>query len=278
MRYPIPNLEGFLLLAMLLASNSSAAQAGTRPAAPPRVGTLELQLRDVQTGYGVAGAVCLAPMQLPPEAAQFETYRTNQYGKLIVQLPVGDYLEEDIAPGYQPMKTHTGVGADTVARGQSMLDPTHMPEELQDDSRHRPNTVLVRGYAVDSDRYQPVAGVHMRLEKSGVSGLSNKRGYYELLLSPSPTRGNVRPETPTDTDTLIVEATGYTTIILRDLEIGGGATVPIELSRGRGSYETETPHGHGTPADGGAWTGPSLNPDLLRWLASKNVSCVSVAP
>jgi len=244
------------------------------------MGTLEIQLRDVMTGYGVSGTVRLAPMQVPPEAAAFKSYPTDDNGKLILRLPAGNYLDEEVAPGYEIVKGHTGVGPGVVSRGQIMMQPEQMPRNLQgnvtkDTLNRNPGTAMIHGYVVDSVTFRPVSGVHLQMERLGASATSDEHGYYQLIFPFRPTPlDQARPENNNrETDTIVTSAQGYRTLKEDGVELDAGAsTQNIELDRGTG--EVDVPHlerGHGTEVKGPLpeSSAQPLRKELMQWMGSK---------
>ncbi len=262
----------------------AAAQQSPKTSTPTqnpqtKTGTLEIQLRDVMTGYGVSGTVRLAPMQASPEAAVFKSYQTDANGKLIVRLPAGSYLDEETAPGYEIMKGHTGVGPGIVSRGQIMMHPEQMPKELQEEVtkdvlNRNPGTAMIHGYVVDSVTFKPIAGVHLHMERLGASATSDARGYYQLIFPFHPTPPElVGPENDNrETDTIVTSAAGYQTIEEEGVELAAGAsTRTIELGRGTGKITIPpVERGHGTEVNGSI-PESSVSPlrkGLLHWMGS----------
>src|SRR5574341_537081 len=224
----------------------SLAQQGPKTAEPAqssarKTGTLVIQLRDVKTGYGVRGTVRFAPMKASPSTADFQERRTNSNGKLVLRLPAGDYLLQETAPGYEPMKGHMDVAAGRSSSLGVMLDPKQAPEDEKNiEEMVRPGWALFIGYVLDSTTFRPIAGAHVRLQNGSSEVDTNERGFFALEI---PARQKQVNELP-DTATVLVQAPGYKTYILENTMVleNSYSGHRFELQRGKGTVEHDDTH------------------------------------
>jgi hypothetical protein len=247
------------------------------------MGTLIMQLRDVETGVGVAGTVRFASLSTKPQNAQFRERSTDKNGKLVLSLPPGNYLDEEVALGYEPMRGEFGVAAGHTSHGQAMLHPKQIPDELKPNAINavlasNPGMAMIQGYVVDSEKYQPIPNAHLQLKELGTTATANSRGYYQLLFPFSPPPSPVSPEEKAPTATLVVGAPGYKTYTLNDIYLSSGAAVfPIELTPGVGAEEGDMPHGHGTGAANPGRSEVPRDRDIDRWFGSSEGKALIVS-
>lgn len=214
------------LLTLLFACAVSPLYADT--------GVLSLNVRDGATDFAIRARVALkGPKSIAAE--------TDDTGSLRIALPLGEYQVELSAAGYQPMTFPQSIAPGDNRAGQIMLDPEQPPEELRSiDAQLKPGFTLLFGYAVD-ERGQPVAGVHILVEKAKLETSTNARGFFSLAV-PSPPATN--PDLPT-TDTVVAARPGYKTVIHRDVVLvsGNPAGFFLDMKRGTGEHEVDDePH------------------------------------
>src|SRR5207244_3937151 len=122
------------------------------------------------------------------------------------------------APGYQQMRTHFEITPGGHQAATVNLDPVAEPLEVREDvasSESHPESQIIRGYVADSVSHKPLAGVRLRLQRSGSETATNERGYFKLIEG---TNSPERPVSPVadlpETDTLVAKALGYKTYVL----------------------------------------------------------------
>lgn len=194
-----------------------------------------MKVRDVRTHFAVPATINIT-------GPQAFVLATDANGHVKQPVPPGEYHFEITAPGYQTMRTHTGVADGQTVDTTMMLDPVHHPQEEDSvASRLKPGYTLLHGYAIDTDG-QPVSGVRVYSETSGVETVTDQRGAYFLSV---PTPEEIAPALDLPgMDTIIAEKQGYKTDIHRNLSVamddGGG--IFFELKSGRGSVEHDDMH------------------------------------
>jgi hypothetical protein len=197
-------------------------------------GVLSLNVRDGATDFAIRAKVGL-------KGPKSITAETGASGSLTIALPLGEYQVELSAAGYKPMTFPQSIVPGDNRAGQIMLDPDQPPEELRSiDAQLKPAFTLLFGYAVD-ERGQPVAGVHVLVEKANLETTTNARGFFSLSV-PSPPATN--PDLP-PTDTVVAARPGYKTVIHRDVALvsGNPAGFFLDMKRGTGEHEVdEEPH------------------------------------
>jgi len=224
--------RSLFVVPLLVVLSSSILSAAT--------GRLEILVRDVETHYAVAANLNLDG----PESLSLESDAT---GRVQRAFSVGEYRIEVSAPGYKTTRTHTYVSPSKSANDVSgftiMLTPTNAPEEEQPDVLNlkvRPGYTLVYGYAVDVDTGKPIRGVQVRLGTSGAETQTDGRGYYSLSV---PTPPEAEPSVY-GFGTISAKASGFNTIIERNIQVGGESVGLIfDMQRGGGIREHDrTPH------------------------------------
>jgi hypothetical protein len=175
-------------------------------------GIIEFRVRDSTTGYAVRATVTVEGTkagQLGPLSL-----RTNELGRFRRELPVGPYLVEVSAPGYESLKTQFEIGAVAPLPMTIVLPRQSLPEDLQPevlDARLSPGHSLVQGYAVNAETGKPLPGVRIRLEKAQMQAVTNDRGYFWVSVPTPPLDALGLP----GEDTLIAGLPGYKGYILQ---------------------------------------------------------------
>jgi len=191
------------------------------------VGTLNVAVRDVDTGYAVNATVSF-------EGPQILSMQTGKCGTLSVQLQTGEYNITVSALAYKTLKTHTGVTSGENLPGTVMLDPNTPPDDLQPvrlAAEIRPGFTLLHGYIVD-DCGRPLAGVSVRVKNGKIGTETDAKGHYYLSM-PTPAAPS-RDEW--GVDTITYSKTGYQTVIIENMSVGGDDlwSVPFSLQKGSG--------------------------------------------
>ena len=261
--------------------NTAATQSTTRKkesTAPlPTTGTITLTARDVNTGYAVLATVAYGPID--GDFSLSFSGKSDSEGRIRLTLPVGTYLFEMCASGYQSARSYqpvTSRSAMTFEMDSTNPAPEMRPEVL--DAHLRPGYAMVFGYVVDDSTAKPLANVRVSLQQSGVETRTNARGYYALFAKVT---GD--PNSPPPTDTLVAEVPRYKTLIHQRLPLYGGQweSENIAVSRGKGLDETNfsarwmpgDSEEH-QPQDSTAETHP-ISPKLLEWLSVPSRPCHS---
>lgn len=238
------------LLVTYLVLTCSAQQAPI--SRKPATGAINIQLRDVETGYGVEGRVEFAPAPLPwheyqqwengsqPLNIRLEKRKTDARGDLTLNVPAGKYLMEVNAPGYKPMRSYFDVVAGKSWTLGSMLDPIDKPEDLRNvDDLARLGFATAVGYVLDAETLRPIAGAQIQEKYSGALATTNARGFYALQVPVKPDPDNFCKDT---LSSLSAKASGYkefiaSNVLLYNDQVGGGRN--FELNRGRGTESNE---------------------------------------
>lgn len=211
-------------------------------------GTYPLQLRDGTTGYGVAGKVGFARLDVSPANCHWtpqspgpphvplEERKTDPYGKFELQSAEGCYWVDVEAPGYKAMNSYLFVSKGRNSGMTFVLDRLSQPQELQRaTSTVPPGFTVYAGYVVDSPNFQPIEGAQVRDQVAGAKARTDASGFFVLHLPAK--------HAPNDTcsdivDTFFVNAPGYKQEIRRNIVIsdsGGGGN--FELQRGSGTVD-----------------------------------------
>ena len=211
------------------------------PSAQPAAGSgsLVLQLRDSQTGYGVAGTIQVTSAH-PGENTSTEA-KTDPNGKLILRLPPGQYQVAVTAPGYTPQSSEFPITAGQNSEMGWVLDPIKEPADLKRaKSIGFHGAVGYGGYVVDATSFQPIAGVVVRDRNSGVEVTTNARGFFLLRIplkrAPGdPCRDSIR--------SFAVSAPGYKREVRNNIALADDTMsfINFVLPHGSGTIDASAP-------------------------------------
>jgi len=247
---------------------------------------IDFQILDSATGFGVASAtIKWGQIGQTSVAPLSQSVVSSPGGKVMLQLPPGEYAFEYSASGYKSMRGNDGVTSGAVVPLNVVLDPVLPPEELRKstvDTLLRKGMELDHGFVSDALTHRPIAHAWVRLEQSGAAATTNSRGYFQLMAPAQDTsKLNSAQEFP-PLDTQIVTAPGYKTYVLTGiLHVPQSWTVDnIELTPGRGTTREDVtpvplrPRGS-SPPQAGPEAGPRPSPIprfLLEWLSGHATS------
>jgi hypothetical protein len=195
----------FILIATLNSGLLAAAQN-------PQIGTIDFSVRSFWTYYAVPATIVVGPTQAVQRPT---TFSTDDFGRLRVDLPAGEYQFSIAAPGFKPQQFHYPSVAQRVLAITIVLTPLEDPEEIRGEAAlFRPGFTLISGWAVDTDG-KPLANVHIRVEGGRAEEQTNARGYYALSV-PSPPGRTVDGINFPAKGTVIAELPGYKTFVARN--------------------------------------------------------------
>lgn len=198
---------------------------------PGANGVVPIWVRDAITHYAV-------PAKIELEGRKSLSLQTDGNGT--INLPSGEYLVKVSAPGYKTMWWDSRMirpsNDNPTPLGGMLVSSTPRPEEQWEASLLKPGYTLLRSYATDPQG-RPVAGVNVRLEKSGAKTTTNERGYYSFsILLPR----EATEEHP-GTETVIAEKPGYKTIVIQNIVLAGedSGGAGLDLEPGSGVVKTD---------------------------------------
>jgi hypothetical protein len=218
----------------------SGSPSATNSAGASPTGRLRVRLRDSRTGAAIPDGHLMSSSEVGSRIAATSTDVT---GTGFLQQPSGKVLLTATSPTHHPLETHFDLDPDTELSATVWLDPVEEPVELRQESvqsRSRAGTVLVHGYAVDSETGFPLADVAVQLTGLDSEARTNAAGYFWFLTK-------LRPRISIDelpqTDDLIAESRGYKTYLLEDLFLCGDAVqLLIEMEKGNGRTLRQNTH------------------------------------
>lgn len=214
------------VLLMFLYSLASAADTGV----------LQLRIRDSHTGFIVHAVI-------EGSGPKSFSVSTDDRGYGRVALPPGEYQLRISATDYSMMSTHFPVESGKTTKAGAFLDPLLLPAEESQavlDSLSRPGHTLLHEYVFDAVTGKPLQGVKVRFVLAGVQSRTDAKGHFYLLVPTPP------PDFPggLGTDTLVYEKSGYKTIVMKHMglggsEMGGGG---IDMKNGEGKIVIDATH------------------------------------
>jgi hypothetical protein len=209
---------------------------------------MDFQIVDSATGIGVGpaeikwgriGQTSVAPLS--------QSAVSSSEGKLLLQLPPGEYALEIAVPGYNPMRTYDSVASGSVVSDNINLDPVVPAEEFRDSAVNPElgeGMELDHGFVSDALTHRPIAHVELKLEQSGAAATTNSRGYFQMMAPAQDTSKLRSAEEYPPLDTLTALAPGYKTYVMTGIlhVPKGWSRFRIDLTPGTGiTREDETP-------------------------------------
>ena len=199
---------------------------------------LNISVRDSMTGYAVRDPVIFAT----PTDGTIKMLSNGAYGQSAYQLSSGHNDLEVAASGYKPLKTHFELEAQSKLDVTVWVDPEQIPNELRPEviqSQLQPGYVMLHGNVADTNG-RPLQGVRVHLERTGIGGLTNSRGYF-LFYAPAAVKDQAH-DMPA-TDNLLADLKGYKRYRLSNVLLPEGAThFIIDLKPGKGVTEQDGSH------------------------------------
>lgn len=234
------------------ASGQAAASDTTQtqrrePKPTANLGVVTFHVTDFETGFSVLASIYIEGAEEGQYAPQ--TFSTNEFGRLRLELVPGFYLEEVTAPGYEPLRSYFQAAPGFPQNSGAVLNPVKPPPELAPgviESNLRPGYTLVYGFISDSATGRPLAGVHVRSEKVGINATTNERGYFETSVPSPPAeliKGVPWPGLP-GVDDITFERPGYTKDVEMNVDLISGMDSgwTLELHRGTGVEKHDDMH------------------------------------
>ena len=222
-------LVACLVGAFTLALPAKEASVEVRAADSAPEGSLEVQIRDSLTGYGVNGTISArAVADLPWLTADFTEASHHQ----TLQLPRGDYALRVTAPGYRAIDTHFSIEPETQIPVTVWLDPETPSREIRPDvvkSKLKTGYAMLHGHIVDVATGDPLSGVEVRVNSGQTR--SDARGYFVIYVPVNP----VEPGSLPEAENLTADLPGYKTYLLTQSPLAEGDThflIDMELGRG----------------------------------------------
>jgi len=237
-------------------------------------GTFEFAVRSFWTNYSVPATIMVRSAQ---PASQSRMFSTDEFGRLQVNLPPGDYLFSIRAAGYESSEdAHFRSEGGRILPVTIVLHPLTEPQELKTEPKLlRPGFTLVAGWVVDAVTGKPLSKVRIRINGGRTEEETNERGYYALSV-PSPRSRIIAGGELPGIGTLVAELSGYKTSIETNVLLpdGSDAGINVELERGSGTAEHDHRHKLDVPTD----TSPLPKPKaMLEPLRSKIITDPSSA-
>jgi hypothetical protein len=145
---------------------------------------------------------------------------TDYSGKLVqlinrqnASLPAGSYSLYVYSEGFMPCRTYFSIDAGELncniyldpVNKDPLLSPSRLKLSVKD------NYTLILGYAADDVTGEPISGAIVKDDKTGISAVTNSRGYFEFFI-PS----NCEERTTAD---ITISNAGYSVKEFRDFEI-----------------------------------------------------------
>ncbi|MGZ4988370.1 MAG: carboxypeptidase-like regulatory domain-containing protein, partial [Limisphaerales bacterium] len=190
---------------------------------------VEVEFADSATGYSLQPDEVVAhPHRDGAIEQRFGRAHTGADGRVKMQLERCRHTVSASLPSYHPLSGEVQVRENFGYKVRFLLDPLEKPRELQADNiaaRQRDDATLFQGFVVSDQTGQPLHGVRIKSTPSGVSTVTDERGYYQIyvpLQSPA---------------SLVVDKGGYRTEERQYLELSprGDWTYNFRLERGNGT-------------------------------------------
>jgi hypothetical protein len=217
--------------AAILVTTSVSAQTSNRPAES----LTEIEFFDSATGYAIQPeSITVESQEAQRPARHFGKGNVNKAGRAQLLLERGRHTITASSSKYFPLSSSLQVKENVPYRIHVLLDPIEVPEELKSETiiaKHRDDSTLIQGFIVDEESHQPLSGVRVHSQPSGVKTSSDARGYFQLHV---PVQS--RKEKLSTPASLIFEKPGYQTKERQYLELWprGDSTYKIRLQRGTG--------------------------------------------
>jgi hypothetical protein len=151
-------------------------------------GFIVISVRDVETGYALPAFVSISKEEDGQTGPIIDSFQVP-LGEIVKSYPPGKYIIELKMEGYKPMKSWFVIEAGTKFRDRYMLSPIEskmkeLQKELQllEKAAIRVNMAVIRGYITDDETGQPLEGVRIVFEKTGIETYSDQKGYYEAFI------------------------------------------------------------------------------------------------
>lgn len=189
---------------------------------------VEVEFADSATGYSLQPDEIVAhPHRNGAIEQRFGRAHTGADGRAKMQLERGRHTVSASIPSYHPLSGEVQVRENFPYKVRFLLDPIEKPRELQADNiaaRHRDDATLFQGFVVSDETGRPLRGVRIKSTPSGVSAVTDERGFYEIY---------VPLQAPAS---LVVDKGGYKVEERQYLELSprGDWTYNFRLERGNG--------------------------------------------
>lgn len=144
-------------------------------------GFISISVRDVETGYGLPAFISILSTELSTEELSLIDSFQSPLGKEVLKrYPPGKYIIEIKMKGCQLMRSWFTIEAGKKFRNRYMLSRKNkIPLEK---NTIPSDSAIITGYITNDKTGQPLEGVHIKCDKTGVKVYTDRNGYFKALI------------------------------------------------------------------------------------------------
>ncbi len=178
-------------------------------------GSVVISVRDIETGYALPAFISISKVEEDGSTSHVIDSFQAPLDEILKSYPPGKYNIELKMEGYKTMKSWFTIEVGKNFINRYMLSPVESLSESQDIRKLKAissTMAVINGYITDDQTGQPIGGVHIFFEKTGIDTYTDQGGYFEAAIPVEETLRFNEDEIKALQETIVFSLTGYKTL------------------------------------------------------------------